>query len=156
MINSFQNAPRIRSEPTVSVLMPVRNPDPGMLRTAVASVLKQTFPEFELIIIEDPGERSAGPIIESLDDDHIIYRRNEDTTGLSEQRNKALSLARGKFVALMDSDDISLPSRLQRQVDFLLRNPDIDIVGSQIELIDSLGKAFARRPYPTTHSEIDS
>lgn len=142
------------STPTVSVLMPVLDPDPGLLRTAIASIVEQTFRDLELVVVEDPGARSAEPVIAGMADERIVFRRNPGTTGLCAQRNQALSFARGRFVALMDADDISLPARIERQVAFLRRHADIDIVGSQIELIDAHGNAFARRRYPTEHDEI--
>ena len=105
--------------PLVSVVMPVLNPHPKFFFEAVASVLDQTLGDLELVIVEDPSERDAAPILEKFRDRRIRHIRNPRRTSLIEQRNRSIREARAPLVAQLDADDICYPNRLQAQYDFL-------------------------------------
>lgn len=121
--------------PTVSVVMPTYNGQ-RFLRRAVESILNQTFCDFELIVIDDASTDSTPRIIADFDDDRLIVMTNERNLGIAGATNRGLAAARGEYVALQDHDDISLPHRLQTQVDYLDAHPKIALVGSAATLID--------------------
>lgn len=104
--------------PRVSVMMGVYNSS-RYLRKAIDSVLAQTFRDFELVIINDGSTDESEEIVRSYDDPRIRYVLNETNIGIIPTRNKALALCRGEYLAILDSDDISMPERLARQVEFL-------------------------------------
>lgn len=113
----------------VSILMPMYNSE-KYVQEAIDSVLNQTYENFELIIVDDGSIDSSVEIVEKYNDPRIKLYKNIENKGLPYTRNKLLSLATGEYIALLDSDDIALPNRLQIQVDFLERNQNVDIVGS--------------------------
>lgn len=117
-----------KMEPLVSVVMSVYNRESYIVE-AVKSILDQTFSDFEFIIVDDGSTDNTWNLLKSFKDDRLRLLRNDVNIGISRSVNKAIGLASGKYVARMDSDDISLPSRLQDQVDFLVNNPDCGIVG---------------------------
>lgn len=117
--------------PTVSVLMPVYNTQESHLREAIESILKQTHTDFELLILNDCStDPNVERVVLSYQDKRVKYEKNERNLGISGSRNKLVRMARGKYVAVMDHDDVSLPGRLAAQVAYLEQNPDIGVVGS--------------------------
>ena len=120
--------------PRVSVLMPVYNTKPEFLRSAIESMLNQTFPDFEFLILNDsPENTEIEDIIKSYDDGRIKYIKNEHNIGIAVSRNKLLDMAQCEYVAIFDHDDISLPNRLADQVRYLDENPSVGVVSSWIE-----------------------
>jgi len=117
--------------PLVSVVMPVYNGE-RYLREAIESILSQTYTNLELIIINDGSQDASEDIIKSYADYRIVYLINEQNSGICITLNRGLDVARGKYIARMDCDDISMPERLQEQVNFLEQNAEIGIVGSDI------------------------
>lgn len=140
--------------PQVSLVQPVYDPDPDYLRQALEGVIAQTLQDWELILIEEPGPRSAAKIVEALADARLRYVRNPVRRSLAGLRNQGLELATAEFVAMQDADDVSLPDRLTRQVAFLRDHPDITAVGARLELIDPTGRRLGYRRYPTDSAEI--
>lgn len=121
-------------EPLVTVLMPVHNGG-TFLRDAIESMLRQSYTNFELLIIDDASTDGSDSVIRSFEDRRIRVVSNETNLRLIATLNKGLSLAKGKYVARMDADDISLPERIEKQVAFMEANPDIGICGSSVEFI---------------------
>lgn len=116
----------------VSVLMPVYQTKPDYLRAAIESVLSQTFTDFEFLIIDDsPEDTECEKIIHEYADSRIHYLRNNENLGISRVRNLLLKMAKGEYLAIMDHDDISLPTRFQEQVEFLDSNPEYGVCGCQ-------------------------
>ena len=113
--------------PRVSILFPVYKTAP-FLKEAVDSMLSQTFTDFELIVLNDCSPDNAEEIMDTFNDPRIVRYRGETNVGLGSVLNVGISMARGEYIARMDSDDISLPERLQFQVDFLETHPGIDLV----------------------------
>ncbi len=140
--------------PLVSVVMTVLEPDPRYFREAVASVLAQDYANLELVIVEDPSPLSAGEMLKAFDDPRIVYVANPERTSHSRQRNQSLALARGELVATLDADDVCEPARIGRQVCFLAEHPDVDVVGTQLAIIDANGRSIGSRAYPTSHETI--
>lgn len=126
-------------EPLISVIMPVYNSQDYIVQ-AVKSILRQTCPDFELILIVDCPTDDTLVVLKGLSDSRIVKLCNDKNMGIAFSRNRGLDVARGKYIALMDNDDISLPERFERQIRFLEDNPDIDIVGGAVEFIDGSGR----------------
>jgi glycosyltransferase involved in cell wall biosynthesis len=124
---------RPEQHPSVTVLMPLFNGE-KYIRQAVESILVQTWPDFELLIIDD-GSTDAGPeIVSALHDHRIVMLRNERNMGVAATLNRGLDVARGRLIARMDADDISLPDRLERQVRFMDGHPLVGISGGWVRL----------------------
>tara|TARA_Y100000589_G_scaffold329130_1_gene374896 strand:+ start:5099 stop:6085 length:987 start_codon:yes stop_codon:yes gene_type:complete len=122
--------------PTVSVIMSVHNGQ-KYLRKSIQSILDQTFRDFEFFIIDDKSTDLSSEIIQSFEDERIVSITNEENLRLAASLNKGLNLATGKYVARMDDDDIALPERLEKQVDFLEMYPDIGLLGTYAEIFGS-------------------
>ena len=137
--------------PTVSVVMPAYNAE-KYLREAIDSVLNQTYSDFELIIINDGSKDSTKDIILSYKDPRIIYLENEQNSGICVTLNKGLDVARGRYIARMDSDDIMMPERLAVQVDYMDKNPQIGVCGSDIIVF---GEGIAEHVFEQIHSSDD-
>ena len=114
--------------------MPVYN-GATYLNEAIDSILNQTFNNFEFIIIDDASTDDSLGIIKSYDSSRIRLVENKNNVGQSVTLNKGISLARGKYIARMDQDDISMPERLKKKFEFMENNSDIDICGSWVELM---------------------
>lgn len=136
------------ADPKVTVLMPVYNGE-KYLREALESVLNQTFTDFEFLIIDDGSTDSSTEIIRSYSDPRIRLVQNERNLKLIATLNKGLDLARGEYIARMDCDDISLPQRLARQVEFMEANPEIGVCGSWVKTIgERPGEIWRFHPDP--------
>lgn len=114
----------------ISVVMPVYNTKEKYLREAIESILNQTCSDFEFIIINDGSVNNAQEVILSYEDKRITYINNETQSGPSAAINNGIKIARGKYMVRMDSDDISHPQRLEKQLKFMEENPLIDISGT--------------------------
>ena len=115
--------------PKVSVLMAVYNTKEEYLRAAIDSILSQTFKDFELILLDDASpDRNVEKVIKSYSDKRIRYVCNEKNLGISLTRNRLIDLAKGEYLAVMDHDDISLPERFEKEVQYLDEHPDIGVV----------------------------
>lgn len=119
------------NNPAVSVVMPFRNVE-NYLDMAIKSVLKQSFKDFEFIIINDASTDGSEKIVKKWAriDDRIRYISNKDREGVTRNINAGLKIARGVYIARMDGDDICLPNRFKEQVDFLKANKNISLVGT--------------------------
>lgn len=111
--------------PKVSVIMPVHNEPEMYLRAAINSILKQTYKDFEFIIINDASENNAEEVILSYKDSRIIYYKNRKNLKVIKTLNKGLKLAKGEYIARMDADDIAFKNRLEKQVEVLDKNSRI-------------------------------
>lgn len=129
--------------PLVSILMPVYN-TAAYLREAMDSILSQTFTDFELIVLNDCSPDNAEEVLDAYDDPRIVRYRGENNVGLSNVLNIGLDMARGKYIARMDSDDISLSNRLQVQVEYLDTHPEIDLVSVGMRLFGAKEEVWIR------------
>lgn len=123
----------------ISILTSVANGMPYLVQ-AVESILGQTYKNFEFIIVDDASTDKSWQYLTSLKDKRIKLIRNEKNLGLARSLNIALRQARGDFVARMDADDISLPQRLQVQLDFLQKHRDVSLCGTWVRLINGQGQ----------------
>lgn len=121
--------------PKVSVVMPAYNTPEIFLRSAVESVLAQTFVDFELLVIDDASTADIQKIVSSYKDKRIKYRRMPKNGGAAAARNAGIKLASGAYVAFLDSDDVCAAQRLQKQVEYLDKHPDIGCVASAVDIM---------------------
>ena len=132
--------------PAVSVAMSVYN-GRRFLCEAIDSILGQTFRDFEFIIVDDGSTDGSRRVL--LDyaerDDRVVLLHNEENMGLPKSLNRALHRARGEFIARFDCDDISLPARFEREVQFLKSNPDVAVVGTWMHIVDENGNLIETR-----------
>ena len=133
--------------PLVSVLMPVYKTAP-YLSEAMDSMLHQTFKDYELIVLDDCSPDNAEEILDAYDDSRIVRYKGENNVGLSNVLNVGIEMARGKYIARMDSDDISLPNRLQIQVDYLEAHSEIDLVSVGMRLFGAKESVWIRERNP--------
>lgn len=122
------------SRPLVSVLMPCYNVE-KYIEESMNSILNQTYRDIEIIAINDCSEDKTGTILECLanKDSRIRLINNEANLKLIETLNKGISLCNGEYIARMDADDIALPTRIEKEVDFLENHKDHDIVSTQFQ-----------------------
>lgn len=139
--------------PPLSVIMPMRDAA-AHLRPAIESILGQTFKDFELIVVNDHSEDDSESIVQSFGDPRIRLEPNKGPSGVAYAFNAGLENARGSYVARMDADDISLPHRLETQLAYLCRHPEVEIAGAGISLLDPSGRLYkdrSIRPSLPTH-----
>ena len=137
----------------VSVIMSVYNGEP-YLKESIESILNQTFTNFEFIIVNDASIDKTREIIQSYTDSRIVYIENEINIGQTKSLNKAIKIARGKYIARMDSDDVAFPNRFGVQVEFLNRNANIKVIGSWYLIINETGKIIKKVCLPVNPTEI--
>ena len=136
-------------KPLISVIMPVYNPG-VFLAGAIDSILAQIYQNFEFIIVDDASTDGSWKTIRSYarTDKRIRCYRNSINLGVSLTSNIAISKAKGKILARMDSDDISSPDRLQKQLRFLQKHPKVILVGGQCTIIDDSGRTIGSKSFP--------
>jgi glycosyltransferase involved in cell wall biosynthesis len=139
--------------PRVTVLMPVYNAE-RFLRQAVHSILSQTFDDLELLAVDDGSTDSSLSIIEGYGDPRIRVVGTSRNLGHTHALNRGLRECRGELIARMDADDVSLPTRLERQVAFMQANPNVALVGTWAELIDEHGRVFHEVKLPCDPVEV--
>ena len=127
--------------------MPVFNGE-KYLQTAIDSILSQTLTDLEFIIIDDYSTDSTPKILKKIQDKRVKIYRNPSNLGVAGSLNRALTLAKGKYVARMDADDISAPTRLQKQLEFLESNPSAVACGVQVDIIDAQNRTTGTRFFP--------
>ncbi|MFT6069520.1 MAG: glycosyltransferase involved in cell wall biosynthesis [Bacteriovoracaceae bacterium] len=140
----------INNEPLVSVVMPVYNAE-KYLGSAIESILNQSYKNLEIIIVDDASTDNSLSIIESFKDPRIKIFKNKSNLKIVKSLNLGISKASGKFVARMDADDISHEDRVKKQVRFLQDNEEIDILGTNIWIIDENSQSQGKLlEYPTS------
>lgn len=141
--------------PLISVIMPVYNRE-NYVAKAIESVLNQTYRNFEFIIIDDGSTDSSVNIIENYaeQDDRIKLTCNKENKGIYFSRNLGNSLSKGEFIAVMDSDDICLPARFEKQLEYFVSHPNIDVLGTQSVEIDHNGNRLQNNKYPLTYGQV--
>ena len=134
--------------PKISVVIPAYNAE-IYLSEAIESIINQTFKDFELIIIDDSSVDNSWEIIKkySLQDNRIKIYRNEVNLGIAGNRNKGISLSSGEYLAWQDADDISIATRLERQVSFMEAHQEVGIVGGYLEIFRH-NEILSERHYP--------
>lgn len=145
--------------PKVSVCMPIYRSNLDYLKEAIESILKQTFNDFELLIANDNGFNDT--ILDNFiqnymdKDSRIRYIKNGKNLGISKARNNLIKISKGEYIANMDHDDISLPTRIEKQVKLLDENQNIGVCGTSYKKI---GTFFNNKSivYPKNHKMIQA
>src|SRR5437762_6391708 len=140
--------------PRISVVMPVYYAA-AVVGEAIESILNQTFTDFEFIIVDDGSTDNTGEILReyaSRDDRIKLYV--QENCGLIASLNRYCRLATGRYLARMDADDISLPTRLEKQFRFLENHPAIGVLGTWIQDIDERGMPITAWPVPADPAVI--
>ena len=127
----------------VSIVMPAYNAE-KYIREAIQSVLCQTYEEWELLVIDDCSTDGTYSVVEKMskDDDRIKLYKNQQNMGVSQSRNKAVELARGEWIAFLDSDDAWMPEKLSKQVSIAKTASDMVICYTASSFIDDDGKPY--------------
>lgn len=141
------------SQPLLTVAMPVYNAGQH-LRLAVLSVLHQSETNWELLIIDDGSTDHALNTLSEIADPRIRIMHDGSNRGLAQRLNEAIDLARGKYFARMDQDDVSYPERFTRQLKALQDNPALDLVATRAILIDEHNRGIGVFPAAVVHEEI--
>jgi glycosyltransferase involved in cell wall biosynthesis len=123
----------------VSVIMPVYNAK-DYIEDTIDSILRQTFEDFEFLIIDDCSTDESYELMSKYSDDRIKLFRNDENLGYIKTLNLLLKIVRGEYVVRQDNDDISLPSRIEKQVEFMESNLDVGVCGSNALLFGNLNK----------------
>ena len=142
--------------PKVSVIMAAFNEE-DCIENSLKSLINQTYKNWELIIIDDGSSDRTLEIIQRFQDldDRVFLYSNPQNSGLAQSLNSAVEKTDGDYIARADADDISVPERLEKQVDFMLQNPSIDIAGSAAYLTNNYHQKGISKP-ALSHHEISN
>lgn len=137
---------KTNSTPLISVITPAYNAEKYLAET-IESILEQSCDDFEFIIVDDCSKDNTWKIITDFakKDERIVPVRNDKNLGIAGNRNKGITLARGKYIVWQDSDDVSVRTRLQSQSDFMEDHPEVGICGGYLQFFDENGKSGIRK-----------
>jgi len=130
--------------------MPVYN-GADFVVESIQSILNQTFSNFEIIVVDDGSTDHTLEVLTSIEDERLQVLRNESNLGITQTRNRAMSHARGKYIAVLDSDDLAKPNRLEMQLEFLKTHGDYALVASWAEYIQKDGTRMPGMPLWMMH-----
>lgn len=144
-----------KNKPFVSVLMPAYNAE-KYIGLAIQSILDQTYKNFEFIILDDCSKDHTWEIIQKYakEDKRIITIHNEANLKIAETLNKGLKECKGKYIVRMDADDWSYPNRIEKQVEFMEKNPEISVSGGSTLVCNKDMRPLGIRHYPISDEEI--
>jgi glycosyltransferase involved in cell wall biosynthesis len=153
--NQQNNKKRIMKEKNyqvpISVLMPAYNCE-AYIKEAIESIINQTFHDFELIVVDDGSTNDTLNLIKSFTDKRVVCVKNSHR-GIVTALNTGLRIARGKYIARMDADDISYSNRLQKQYDFMESHPDVSVCVTHLTFengqIGRCGSGYWKHPQQT-------
>lgn len=139
----------------ISIVMPVYDAG-SFLRQALDSVLSQTYKNWELICVDDGSIDNSFNILQeyALTDLRIKVYKNKKNQGVSATTNFAISKSQGQYLARMDADDVMTPDRLEKQIKYLRKNPQVLVLGGQCSLINEKSENIGKKMFPLTHQEI--
>lgn len=142
-------------KPLISVILPVYNAEKYLVE-ALESLRYQTYPHFEVIAIDDGSTDNSYRILkqfEKIDARFRIYK-NAKNLNIANTLNRGIKLAKGRFIARMDADDIALPNRFTQQITFLKDHPNVVVLGGQCKTMDVSGKLIGRKLFPVSDKQI--
>lgn len=128
----------------ISVVVASYNTQSEYLKEMIDSILNQTYKNLELIIVDDGSINPVKNVVKEYNDNRIKLITNDTNIGVTKSRNKALEAAKGEYIAIMDSDDISDRDRLKKQIEYLNNNKKVDLVSCQMKFISDDGR---KNPY---------
>lgn len=145
--NNYNNLMNTTKQPLVSIGIPFYK-DASYLSYAILSVLKQSYQNWELILMDDGSTDGSLEIAESFKDERIRVVSDGQNKGLPARLNEIVSLSKGEYVARMDADDIMHPLRIEKQLEYLRNNPKVDVVGTSSYIINDSNQILGRsRPW---------
>lgn len=140
--------------PVVTVAMPVYNAG-NHLRLAIASIVQQTFTDWELLVMDDGSSDGALNLLaQELDDPRIKVLQDGLNLGIAIRLNQAIDQARGRYFARMDADDISFPERFAKQVSALQKDTALSLVATRAITVDEFNRVSGSFPYAISHADI--
>jgi glycosyltransferase involved in cell wall biosynthesis len=139
--------------PLVSVIMPAYNAE-QFIYPAMTSILAQTYENHELIIVDDGSTDNTYDIVRSFNDRRIILIKNHKNLNLARSLNIAIDAAKGKYICRSDADDLNMPTRLEKQLEFMESHPDIDVVGSNMYVFTPEGDFTGGIILKNTHNDL--
>jgi glycosyltransferase involved in cell wall biosynthesis len=143
-----------RLSPLVSVILPTYNGGPDLL-LSVRSILIQTYSNFELLLIDDGSTDGSLSFLENIKDKRLKIFSNLKNMGLSHSLNLGIGLSNGEFIARMDGDDISYADRFEKQVKFLLENPEIDLLATKCVIFNGhTNELLGYLPFQESHEKL--
>lgn len=140
-------------QPLVTIGMPVHNVERTIL-DAVESIRLQTLADWELIIVDDGSTDRTPEILRAITDPRIRVILHRENAGLGQRLNETVALARAKYFARLDGDDVAYPERLATQLEYLRAHEDVDVVGSWMVLLDADRRPFGTWRPPEDHARI--
>lgn len=145
----------MKEQPLISVILPVHNAA-DTISDCVSSLLSQSYKNIEILALDDYSKDSSYKILSSIrkKDKRLKIYKNVKRYKIAVTLNRLVKKAKGSYIAFMDTDDISSPNRLKKQINFLLNNTAVVAVGSQCTFIDEKGKKIGRSDFPTENSLI--
>ena len=139
--------------PVVSVGLQFFN-NAETLRWAIQSIVNQTYPNWELILHDDGSTDASRQVALEFNNSRIRFFADDLNLKRPMRLNQSLDLARGKYYAIMDGDDVAYPDRLRQQVEYLDVHPEVDLLGAQLLVFDQPDQPTGRRIFPLSHAEI--
>lgn len=139
--------------PKVSIIMPVFNQE-EYLKKSLESILNQSYKDFEFLILDDRSTDKSNAIIKNYQDKRIKVFQNKTRQRLAKCLNFLINKAKGKYIARMDGDDISLPHRLKVQADFFDKHNKVVLVGTWAKIIDKKERIIGQFKYPCSYQQI--
>ena len=144
----------MKNQPLVSIILPSYNGE-RYIKEAIESVLNQSFGNFELILINDGSiDKTADILEEYKNKDSRIKTIHQENIGLAKSLNKGIRLAKGKYIARMDDDDLWLKEKLEKQIDFIEKNPEIGLLGTGCYEVTDKGKIIGKKIFPEKNQEL--
>jgi len=143
----------MKDEVIVTILLPVYNGE-KTLSCAINSLLRQTLLNFELLILDDGSSDQTLNLVNSFADSRIKIIADGEHRGLASRLNQGINLAKGRYIARMDADDVSFPERLKIQFDFLEAHPNVDLLGCRALAFFDQDKIIGTLPFAATHEDI--
>jgi glycosyltransferase involved in cell wall biosynthesis len=140
------------TSPAVSIVIPTYN-RAALISESITSVLRQSYSNFEVIVVDDGSTDATADVVNAFSDKRLIFLRQENK-GRSAARNRAITCARGRYIAFLDSDDIYLEDKLERQIAYMESHPDVGMTYTSALCIDASGDLLPRKYEATVSGNI--
>lgn len=135
-----------KNHPVVSVIIPTYNRE-NLVKQAITSILRQTFEDFEIIVVDDASLDNTSEVVNSIGDQRIKYFRNQANSGECASRNLGIDMAQGEYIAFLDSDDKWLPEKLEKQLKVFEQCSDkVGVVYTWLRIVDESDRVKYRQP----------
>jgi glycosyltransferase involved in cell wall biosynthesis len=139
--------------PQITILLPVHNGAETLAR-AIHSIVNQTYRNWKLLVLEDGSTDNSLSIAHSFNDIRIHIISDGRHLGIAQRLNQGVQLCDTHYIARMDADDVAYPKRLEKQIEFLEANPNIDLIGTAMRVLDGRGQMLGKRIFPISHTQI--